>query len=154
MEVVPYWVMIPYGFVERIVILEFVCCASGIGMKKMDLIIAALVGFFFTLAIRAIFPGDYFIISLFCGISTVAIIWFFTGITGVRVWISSIFVLFILSTVEAISYVYATQSLLKFFSFISVWVLTGIPHIVVLLLASFLIKKVRGNYAAREEKAT
>jgi len=135
LEVVPYWVMIPYGFVERVVILEFICSASGIKIKRCNLLIASLIGLFFTLAVRAIFPGNYFIISLSSLISDVAIVWVFTGITGVRVWISATIVTFIAVMIEVILYIYATQPLLKFFSFISVWVLTGIPHIVVILLA-------------------
>ena len=151
MEVVPYWVMIPYGFVERIAILEFVCSLSGIKMKKLDLIIASLVGLFFTLAVRAVFPGNYFITTLFSIMSTIVIIYFFTGVTGVRVWMSTIIAMFIVAVVEFILYTYAFSSLLKIFSFISVWVLTGIPHVVVLLGGSLLIKKVKENYAVQEE---
>jgi hypothetical protein len=154
LEVVPYWVIIPYGFVERLVILDFVCAASDIKIKRLKLVIASLVGLFLTLAIRAVFQGNYFVTALSSIISTVAIVWIFTGLTGVRVWVSSTTAIFIITMFEFLLFSYATEQLLKTFDFIFVWILTGIPHIAALFVISLFIKRVKGNYAMRKEETT
>ena len=152
MEVVPYWVIIPYGFVEKMVILDFVCAASDIRIKRSSLVVASLVGLFFTLAIRAVFSGNIFILALSSILSVVAIIWVFTGIAKISVWIAAVITFFIISFLEFVLYTYTFQPLLKNFNFIATWILTGIPHIAVLFLASIFMKKVKANYATRTEE--
>lgn len=151
MQEIPYWLLIPYGFIETLAAFYFICTVAEIKISTFNFVVAATIKLFTNLAIKAIFPQNFLILALSSFIFCVLIIWIFTGIIGPLVWMATAGALFLIAIFEVLSgliFIHThNQSIYS-------WLLTGLPHILVLIFFSFIIRKVRKRYGQQTKTAT
>jgi hypothetical protein len=144
---VPWWVMVPYGLIEKMVIFFFICKMTGTPITRTGLVAASALALAVNLAFRAMLPINLFIwyyIMIIANIAVVALLLrFFTGNGRLMVWIVTVIAFTVLFVVEYPVAMIGELHLKDLVSYNLLWVITGIPQIVVLLALAILSGKVR-----------
>lgn len=144
---VPWWAMIPYGFVEKVVIFFFTCRMTGTPITRTGLVAASTLALAVNLALREIMPISHFIAYYILVIVNIVVIIlllrFFTGNGRLMVWIMAVIAYSVIIVVEYPAVMMGELYLKNLGSPILMWIITGIPHIVILLALALLPGKVK-----------
>jgi hypothetical protein len=144
---VPWWVMIPYGLVEKMVLFFFICKVTGTSITRTGLVAASALALAVNLVLREMLPISLFVgyyIMIVANIAVAALLFkMFTGNGRLMVWIATVIAFTVLIVVEYPVEVMGELYLKNLSSYILFWVITGIPHIVILLALAILSGKVR-----------
>lgn len=144
---VPWWVMIPYGLTEKLAILFFICRMTGTSITCTGLTAVTVLSLAINLALREMLPINLFAgycIMIVANTAVTALLFrFFTGNRRLTVWITSVIASIVIIIVEYPAAVMGELYLKDLGSYILLWVITGIPQIVVLLALALLSGKVR-----------
>lgn len=134
------WVKLIYGFIETLVVLLFVLQICNIKIPVTRLIFLTSCKVLVILAVRALYAHNIYIIISNSIFFDLLFIWLFTGVLNFRVIIAS--------TTAYLLIVFIEQPITLFFfnyfhdlDYRIAWVLTGLPHILVLAAIIFLIRK-------------
>ncbi|MCL4441262.1 MAG: hypothetical protein M1609_11955 [Firmicutes bacterium] len=144
---VPWWVMIPYGFVEKLAIFYFICRMTGTPLTGKGLAAASALGLAATLALREILPLNHFVGYCIFIVANIAVTSLFfrvyTGDGSLMVWTTAVIATTVMIIVEFPATMMGELYLKDMCSYILFWVITGIPHIAVLLALALIFGKVR-----------
>lgn len=141
---IPLWVMIPYGLVEKIVLFYFVCSITKTRINIVGLLAASSVALAANLAVREIWAFNYYILIFFNVIMTVLLIWIVTRESKPAIVIATAMAMAVILVIEYPAVIMGEKLLEKLNSPLLIWIITGIPHILVLLAAALVFGKV-GN---------
>ncbi|MCL4441263.1 MAG: hypothetical protein M1609_11960 [Firmicutes bacterium] len=144
---IPWWVMIPYGFVEKLAVFFFICRVTGTSITRTGLVAVSVLALTVNLALREMLPIGLFVgyyILIVANVAVISLLFMvFTGNGRLMVWTTAVIASSVLIIVEYPVSVMGELYLKNLISYTFLWVITGIPHIVVLLALAFLSGKVR-----------
>lgn len=152
MPEIPFWLIFSYGLIETTSILTFICVLSGIKIDNMKLIMAAVLKLLLVIGFRNIFP-DAALISIFAVITNIFFIWLFFRVIDNKVVIYSILSIIIVMAVSPVAISVGIKFIYSV-NFFIIWVLTGMPHIIVLMTATLIHIKFIRNKRKRINEGT
>lgn len=141
---IPLWVMLPYGLIEKIVLIYFICRITKTRISMVRLLAASSVALAANLAIREIWAVNYYIMIIFNVIVTSLLIGIVTGNSKPTIVVTTAMAMAIILVIEYPAVIMGEKLLEQFNRPLLVWIITGIPHILVLLAAALVFGKV-GN---------
>jgi len=141
---IPLWVIIPYGLIEKIVLFYFICRVTKTRITIRGLLAASSVALAANLGIRETWALSYYIMIFFNVFVTVFLIWLVTGNNKPTIFITTAIAIATILVIEYPAVIMGDKLLEQFNRPLLAWIITGIPHILVLLAAALVFGKV-GN---------
>lgn len=147
---VPFYFVMIYGIFETIALSWFVLEMTNINYSINSLIKITALRLILILIIRNIFAGNLIIITLLGVLITIFITWLFIKKCIIKITIFTLLSVVITGLSEMISATFVQKYLHNISDNINWW-LTGVPHILFLVIIPIIIK--RGQLACRESGA-
>lgn len=143
---IPFWLMLLFGGIETFSVIFFICTMSGLNLDKLKIFLIVATKLFFIIGFREI-VSDIVLISSFSVFSSIFFIWLFAKTVNINIIIYSIISILILMTVSSVSIIIGT-TYFNYIHFYVLWTATGLPHVILMLLVSFIYKKMGVRYGA------
>lgn len=131
--VVPFWLLASYGFMEQIIIFLFVIKVSGLKVSLQKLLLMSLTALAGLLLVRFVFQGGLIINILSNIFFDVILIWLFTSEFKTNIIASSALAWLLTAMIET-TMVFIFLPYFSHLNFYLVWILTGLPHIIILAM--------------------
>lgn len=148
---IPFYFVLIYGAIETMVLSWFVLEMSNIDFSINHLIKISCFRLLLILLIRNIFPGNVTVITLSSVFLGIFITWAILHKCNIRIVIFSFISVLITNLIEILSGAFAERYLQSLGDYINWW-LTGIPHILLLILIPVFVKK--GKLSCKEKGDT
>lgn len=139
---IPMWVIVPYGLIEKIVLFYFICRITKTRINIVGLLAASSVALAANLGIREIWELNYYLMIFFNVFVTVLLIWIVTGNSSPAIVITTAIAIAIILVIEYPAVIMGNKLSEGFNRPLLIWLITGIPHIVVLFATALVFGKV------------
>lgn len=137
---IPLLLLLAYGFVEILVLVFFITILSEIKTNKLKLVLIAICKLALLIMVRRVVDGNLIIINITSVLSSIVLIWAFTRAINFKVIICSFLGMIIINICEPVSFVLG-QKYLTHINENLAWIITGLPHILVLLGSILLYRR-------------
>ena|GEM_PF-1951881 len=150
-EDIPLWIRTIYGFLEISVITMFLTTWLNLGLTWKRKLVISLGVLFCVLSARILLQNLFFVTGAGV-VSFYLLLFFLTRARGLKVIISILATYMVLIIVEPITHLMSLK-LLHELDYLHIWLISGFPNILVFILLTYLLIKVRQNNEKSEHKA-
>lgn len=147
---IPFWLICMYGLVEKILILYFISNLLNLKIDKKHYIIIASILLFINLLIRNN-CSQYIVIILSSLIATIIILKIYFKATNILKIISSTIISLIILIVSEVAFTVPIFNYFRNLEEIFLWLVTGIPHLIILFISSIIVREVKCVYAKQKQ---